>query len=225
MYHKSCCIFFPLSSESPGIIFDPEIILQEKVMQKEVVLEGMGICLSVPEESLSSTEEPLTLTIHPCFSGPFELPDNCESASPAYLIKHSRRVEFQEDITVKIHHYASLEGEEDCDDMVFLSASSTPEFRGSRPVYVFKEIEGAKGIFKPGYQVGEIALRHFCIIKIGKRKRKRRSKSSRSKKSKGRSVPSIQYINNLFHRKHLLLFCTALQKFIPKLGHILYLLV
>ena len=173
------------------MIFDLETVLRKDITSRGVVLKGMGVCLSVPEESLSSTEEPLTLTIHPCFSGPFELPDDCESASPAYLIKHSRRVEFQKDITVKIHHYASLESEEDCDDMVFLSASSTPEFRGSRPVYVFKEIEGVKGVFRPGYQVGEIALRHFCIIKIGKRKRTPKSSDSRSKKSKGMIIPRL----------------------------------
>ena len=74
-------------------------------------------------------------------------------------------MKFQRDVTVKIHHYAHLKSKEDSEDMVFLSASATPEFRESGPVYVFKEIEGAKGVFKPGYQVGEITLRHFCSIK------------------------------------------------------------
>ena len=67
--------------------------------------------------------------------------------------------------------------------MVFLS---TPEFRESGPVYVFKEIKEAKGVFKPEYQVGEIALRHFCLLKAGKRKRASNSlEFSETKKLKG----------------------------------------
>ena len=38
-------------------------------------------------------------------------------------------------------------------------------------MYIFKEIQGAKGIFKPGDQMGEISLRHFCFVRAAKRKR------------------------------------------------------
>ena len=132
-------------------------------------LEDMGIEITVPENSL---KEPLELSIHPCFSGPFDLPHGYESASPAYLIKPNKNVEFLKDVTVRIQHYACLQSEEDCEDMVFLSASSIPRYRESSPVYVFKEIQGKKGRFRPGDQVGEISLRHFCILKAGiKRKR------------------------------------------------------
>ena len=135
-------------------------------------LEDVGISVFIPENSLSIEEEFLDLSIHPCFSGPFELPDGYKSASPTYLITHSRRVTFSKDATVRMHHYACLKSEEDCEDMVFLSASSTPVYRESGPpIYVFRMIQGAKGIFKPGNQVGKISLRHFCLLKIGKRKR------------------------------------------------------
>ena len=170
----------------PGIVLDQEMITQEEVAFEEVILNGMGIRMYIPEDSLSDGEEPVTLLVHPCFTGPFELPDDFESASPAYLIKSNRRVKFQRDVTLEIHHYARLESEEDCEDMVFLSASATPEFRESGPVYVFKEIKGAKGVFKPGYQLGEITLRHFCLKMAGKRKRT--SHSSESKRSKGNDV-------------------------------------
>ena len=135
-------------------------------------LEDVGISVVIPENSLSIEEESLDLSIHPCFSGPFELPEGYESASPTYLITHSRRVTFSKDVTVRMHHSACLKIEEDCEDMVFLSASSTPVYRESDPpVYIFKKIQGVKGIFRPGDQVGEISLRHFCLLKIGKRKR------------------------------------------------------
>ena len=127
--------------------------------------KSMGASIRVPKDSLNAE-----LNIHPCFAGPFELSDEYESASPAYLILHSK-VPFQKDVIVRIHHHANLRSEEDCKDMTFLSASSVPEYRDSKPVYTFKEIVGSKGIFKPGDQVGEVSLRHFCFVKAAKRKR------------------------------------------------------
>ena len=149
--------------------------ITEHITSREALICGLvdkGISVFIPENSLSIKEESLDLSIHPCFSGPFELPDGYESASPTYLITHSRRVTFSKDVAVRMHHYACLKSQEDCEDMVFLSASSTPVYRESdSPLYVFKKIQGAKGIFKPGDQVGEISLRHFCLLMIGKRKR------------------------------------------------------
>ena len=144
------------------------------------VKTAMGISIFVPR---NSEEEYSNILIRPCFTGPYELPENFEPASPAYLIHHD--MDFQKDITIRMHHYASLQSEEDCEDMAFLTASSTPEYRESRPVYTFKEIQGAKGIFKPGDQVGEISLRHFCLLRAAKRKRDDTPESA-SKKHKGR---------------------------------------
>ena len=138
--------------------------------------KSMGISLYVPKDRLNAE-----LSIYPCFTGPFELPDEYESASPAYLILHNKQL-FQEDITVRIHHYANLQSEEDCADMVFLSASSAPDYQDSHPVYTFKELVGSQGMFKPGDQVGEVLLRHFCFTRVGKRKRKRKVPSVPSSK-------------------------------------------
>ena len=128
-------------------------------------LAEMGITIFVPENAANKTSD---ISIYPCFSGPFELPDQYESASPAYLIQH--KLDFEKDLTIKMHHHACLLSEEDCKDMVFLSASSTPEYRRSGPTYVFKEIHGVKGIFRPGDQIGETSLRHFCLKKIGRKR-------------------------------------------------------
>ena len=194
-------------------MFYQDPIIHEVNTSEEVVIEGPGITLTIPENSLSPEEEPVTLFIHPCFSGPFDLPDDYESASPAYLIRPSRRVKFQKNVAVKIQHYACLESEKDCDNMAFLAASTTPKLRGSRSVYVFQKIL-EMGMFRPGSQVGEITLRHFCIIKTG---------------SKGECL--IIFIYSVFiyllcyHRKPTVVFCKAVQKFIPKLGNILHLFV
>ena len=70
---------------------------------------------------------------------------------------------------------------------MFLSASTTPEYRGSSPVYMFKEITNTKGLFRPGQEkpVGEIRLKHFCATKIGKRKRKNSGNKEGVKRHKG----------------------------------------
>ena len=77
-----------------------------------------------------------------------------------------------------MHHYANLQSKEDCEDMAFLSANSTPEYKESSPVYTFKEIRGAKGVFKPLDQIGVVSLRHFCFEMIGKRKRAEKPEDS-----------------------------------------------
>ena len=129
-----------------------------------------GISLSIPEHALSSTEKDMDLLIHPCFSGPFELPDGYESASPAYLIQPKRKVEIQKDITLQIHHYACLRSKKDCEEMRFFSASQTPQYRSSKPVHVFKEITQSQGVFRPYSRIGEIGIRHFCCVKLGRKR-------------------------------------------------------
>ena len=195
-------------------------------------LQDMGISISVPEGSLSPSEEPLDLHIHPCFRGPFKLPKKYKSASPAYLISLSRKITSQKDVTLRIHHYASLESEEDCEEMAFLSAISTPEYIESHqdegvehPVYNFKKICGANGKFRPGDQVGEISLRHFCIIKAchGKRKRSIEDSSTEAESEKKHKVTahnpyagnqrlySARLYRNILHRGEVSsVFCICL---------------
>ena len=133
--------------------------------------EEIGISLSFPEKSLPPTDSSLEFYIRPCFSGPFELPEHYTFMSPVYIIEPSREVEFREKVTVRINHHAYLQSEEDCEDMVFLTASTTPEHRESGPVYVFRETQGAEGLFKPGEEqpFGEVKLNHFCCGALCKR--------------------------------------------------------
>ena len=159
----------------PGIVF-LEGAKRETVTTKEktIDLEEVGISLSIPEDALPPTDPPLQLEIQPCFSGSFDVPPDIELVSPAYIVEPSRDTPFEKEVLVKMWHHANLESEEDCEDMVFLSASTSPEYRGDTPVYVFREIEGAKGSFRPGEEqpIGQIALKHFCTLALGK-KRKR----------------------------------------------------
>lgn len=159
-----------LSSGFPGVTFWDAPIQQCITSQGATIQPPhAGISLLIPEQALSPTEEDVDLLIHPCFSGPFELPAGYKSASPAYLIQPSRKVEIHRDITLQIHHYASLQSEDDCEELAFFLASATPRYRRSKPVYVFKEVKKSKGMFRPNSQVGEIAIRHFCFSKIGRK--------------------------------------------------------
>ena len=160
----------------PGIIFygTPMSLTITSSGASFDCLQDMGISISVPKDALSSSEEPLTLSVHACFKGPFRVAKKYRSASPAYLISHSRNIHFQKDITIRMQHYAALSSQDDCEKMVFLSASSMPEYQDSKPVYTFEEMHGAitKTTFTCGEQEGKACLRHFCLVKIAKKKSK-----------------------------------------------------
>ena len=182
---------FSADRSFPGIIFwGPPI---EKCITPQgatIQSPDTGISLSIPEQALSSTKEDVDLLIHPCFNGPFELPAGYESASPAYLIQPSRRVTFQKDTTLSIHHYTSLRSEEECEEMVFLSASPAPQYRHSKPVYIFKEIIQSKGTFTPNSHIGKVALKSFCIIGAA-RKREHHSEVDEPSPSKSKITTSM----------------------------------
>ena len=112
----------------PGIFFLKGVKKATLTASEKINLENVGISMSIPENALPSTDPPLEVQIQPCFSGSWEVPENLELVSPAYIIKSSREVQFMNKVSVKIWHYANLETEEDCEDMVFLSASTTPQY-------------------------------------------------------------------------------------------------
>ena len=63
----------------PGILFS-EGTKRETITATEtnIDLEEVGISLSIPENSLSSTDTPVKLEVQPCFSGPFVVPEDVE---------------------------------------------------------------------------------------------------------------------------------------------------
>jgi hypothetical protein len=142
-------------------------------IQQSVTPEG-NTSGAGPGIAFAFSGKDVAISLRACFSGPFELPDGYEAASPAYLIQMTGPVMLKTNVTLQIEHFASLQSEEDCEVMSFLSASATPQYRFSEPVYVFKEIEGAKGIFKPSSQFGEIETDHFSFIITAWLKRRRR---------------------------------------------------
>ena len=136
--------------------------------------DDMGLSIVIPEGSISPMES-VELVIQPSFNEIFETPKGFEPASPAYLIETSKKIELKKPLLVKMQHYIRTKNENDCKSMVFLRASSVPEYRGPDPVYVFKEEEGerVKGKFRSQY--GEIELINFSWWRIFSRRRIRGS--------------------------------------------------
>ena len=164
----------------PGIVITKNQKVIEHLSAKKIDLEDdIGISIDIPEDSLPP-DESVDLVIQPCFSGAFEMPEDIEPASSAYLIETNKNVELKKSLLVRIQHCANLEKEEDCKDMMFLRANSDPEYRRSKPIYIFKKVDGVEGKFTAGEsQLGEIELTHFScwIIGILRRIRRRRSTS------------------------------------------------
>lgn len=172
-FHRYCS-----AGSYPGIQFFGEPILEEGITWRGATIQSptTGVCVTIPEHSLGK-DETVDLLIHPCFSGPFELPAGYKSASPAYLIHPSRKVSFLKPVTIQIHHYTSLLNEEDCEEMDFFSSPPTPRYRNDIPVYTFRHARKCKGKFRTKSQMGEIQLKHFCVIKIGRKKRSKKKQN------------------------------------------------
>lgn len=155
-------------SRFPAINFFEAPIKKRITSKREFIkLDSIGLSITIPEQSLGDKEKDVDLLIRACSTGPFKLPQGYEQTSPVYIIEPSKRGAFQKIITLQIQHFAGLTREEDCERMVFLSASTKPQFGKSGPAYVFKEIESSHGRFNSRSQIGKIELHHFCAITTG----------------------------------------------------------
>ena len=132
-----------------------------------VDMADVGVSLSI-QEPLDHGEK-LEFKVHPCLAGPFVLPADYEAASPVYLIQPITAGEIHTDVTVCIHHCASLKSEEDCRNMRFLSATSQEE---ASPIYTFTEMKRVAEKFKEGKKIGEIAINEFGLFVVAMKGRK-----------------------------------------------------
>ena len=128
----------------------------------------VGVSVSIPKQELDQGSQ-MEVFVHPCVTGSFILPDGYKPASPAYLIRPITKGKLQNHVIVHIEHYVSLESKEDCEDMAFLVAGTTPKYRESNPVYAFRKIEGEDGAFNVGDRFGTFALKSFNLIQVVRR--------------------------------------------------------
>ena len=139
--------------------------------------EEIGIEFDIPPGAVPQGKN-LDLSVWPCSTGPFQLPEGYELASPVFLISPS--FQFSREVTLKMNHFCALETKEDCEDMAFLSSPASPSVgRDKKPVYKFRVL--SKAIFEPFKKCGTMALKHFCASGVG-----------RKRKASGSNVPSAR---------------------------------
>lgn len=145
----------------PGITPFPDSPWEETVSSKgrEISWDSIGIAFSIPPGAVPKEGH---LTVQPCLAGPFELPDQYQLVSPTYHV--SATCAFAKDIEMVVYHSVELKSEDDCKQMVFVSAPSAPTLRKDQPRYKFTVLEG--GVFDQNESFGAINLRHFCHIAI-----------------------------------------------------------
>ena len=141
---------------------------------RKISWDDIGIQFDIPAGAIPE-ERVVHLNVSPCLSGRFILPDGCNLASPVFMV--SPEYEFQEDVKMlqsfkevmmSMVHFMDLQSEDECERMVFISASSAPIDQDGKPEYHFKVLKHSKkGAFHIGQRYGSISLNHFCFLAIG----------------------------------------------------------
>ena len=149
---------------------------------KEISWADIGIKINIPPGAISE-DKLITVSVQPCLSGPFELPEDYELASPIYAI--SPELEFNKDVKLFMAHFADLQNEDDCKNMTFLTTESSSLPGGSPP---YKLIVQENGVFQRGSSMGELSMRHFCRKAVGRRRKQDgKIQHGNAKHSKGMS--------------------------------------
>ena len=105
------------------------------------------------------------------------MPEGVESVSPAYLIKTTNEVEFNEPVDLILQHISNLQTAEDCKEMMFLKARITSTaHKDSDSRLKFENIDNASAAvkFSPGERYGRLKLKKlFSWFKIGRKQKSR----------------------------------------------------
>ena len=128
--------------------------------------EDIGVTLDIPPGAVPE-QATVDIFVRPCLSGPFIIPDGIELASPLLLVGPAFK--FTREIRLSLEHFINLNTPEDCKEMTFLSAPSTPTYIDSAPTYMLREVRIQEGTFTVGEQVATISLKHFCAIGLGRK--------------------------------------------------------
>lgn len=161
-----------VDSKLPGVILSEpmkEVTITSR--GKEIDLEDeIGVSISIPRNSTISEEK---IDLATSFSGVYEIPDEVEAVSPAYIIETDVEIKFSKDVEVKFQHAANLKSVDDCKDMVVLKAALQKGSSGSGAVSKFEEMNGSNVKFSPGNRHVVLKLRSLVpsTFKVAKKKR------------------------------------------------------
>ena len=159
----------------------------------------IGVEFDIPRGAVPKGKS-LELSVWPSIAGPFLMPDGYDLASPVYLI--SPAFDFVCNITLRMYHYCSLDTEQQCDNMAFVSSPASPSVQQPHPQYKFRVL--SKGTFRPSQPYGCVSLKHFCISALGVKRKQSCSEppehsASPAKKTKGILTDScLQKISLLY---------------------------
>lgn len=152
------------------------------------MVDEIGASIFIPKDAVIEEEQ---VNLAAGFSDAYEIPEDVESVSPAYVFRTHRELRFRKEVDVVLQHTAHLETEEDCQDMVVLKAdlSASKDSLSSNPTHKFVESTETKIECKPGKnRFGVIKLKRLVssVIKIG-----RKSKKSPNSKKEDQSFTGI----------------------------------
>ena len=149
-------------------------MFSKKCAEKEVdhrgaQVIGEGIKLRVPENALQSGDS-VKIELQGCIKGPFVLPRDTVLVSPVYRV--APPFVFHEEVILTIEHFAVLESDEDCDEMVFITSPTKPKIREKTGEAYWKFQVYAKPECVVRSRHGDVHLRHFCLGALGRRSRR-----------------------------------------------------
>ena len=172
MYNVILSLVYPphhkFDARYPGICFFGDARHEIATTEGQVIKwEDIGVDIEIPPGAVSE-QTVIDVSVRPCLSGPFEIPDGIDLASPLYLVRPA--FTFRQEIKFSLQHFINLEAPEDCKEITFLLASSTPRYTTSEPKYLLREVNIQKGAFTVGNTVGTVFLKHFCLVGIGRKR-------------------------------------------------------
>ena len=153
-------------TDFPGVTFSKHCAKKDVDDTGDTIV-GEGIKLVVPENALESGDK-ITVELQACLSGRFVLPDNMVLVSPVYRI--APPCVFHRDVTLTIEHFALLERDTDCNDIVFISSPSKPKISEDQAYWKFHVLAAPE--CRPRSQHGKIKVDHFCLGALAQRLRR-----------------------------------------------------
>ena len=150
----------------PVGVYGTSTVLTASVSSAAHVLSWLeyGIMIDIPRDAITNEG---SITVQPCLSGPFILPEDHKLVSPMFFV--STNAKFAKPVALSLAHHAKLLTEEDCEEMSFVFSSMESHLQRDQPTYHFKPVSG--GRFRPHSLIGTLSLHHFCaggITRTGK---------------------------------------------------------
>ena len=129
------------------------------------VITGQDIKIYVPENALRELET-IQIEIRSCLAGPFDIPDDVSLVSPVFKITMVPHVTFLRPVSLTIHHFAYLESEEDCKELVLLTSPAERDPKTGR--WRFSR-HPARPECSPGSREATVHLTQFSFKALARR--------------------------------------------------------